>query len=232
MKGFNLDYTKIIQLMDAPECRETLVNELKKIPAQEKVLRYPGGNEGIENGYQKNVTDFFIQLCKDAGVKEVILRAYRTDFKGSLDQYLHLSSELEVKEIGFGNEDYFSIRPQNWADSLLWRIASTRAKVTKQFAENYAIEFLLFDTYLKNQGFNLSHKLIWNTHFKTDAMNKTWHNTLKEKLKAFIKCEIHIYGELSDTYFEELEEKIPRNTAMMNDTHTTVQNVTGTVISA
>jgi len=211
MQGFNLDYLKIKQLMDAPECRATLVNELRKLEPNQKVLRYPGGNEGIEFGYEKEVTEFFIQFCKDSGVKEIVLRAYRNDFKGSLEQYLHLSSELEVKQIQFSNEDYFSIRPLNVVDSLLWRVASTRAKVTKQYAENYAIEFLLFDAYLKNQGFNLSTKLIWNTHFKTDAMNKTWHNTLKDKLKSFKKCAIHIYGEFQDTYFEELVSNVKTN---------------------
>lgn len=211
--GFNLVFPKVIDLMEATEARNTLVKELQKLSPEEKILRYIGGNEGTNLGYLPKVNEFFIDFCKDAGVQEIYLRVEIDDFETGLKNYIDItSSGLTINYIDFGNEDYFNVKKEgNWWEKLFWGNPKIRQNVTKRAAENYAKEFVNFLNYAYKNGYDFTELLVWNTHFKNDAINRTWHNTLKTKLPTHKICTIHIYGELSKDYWTSTLFEINEN---------------------
>lgn len=213
--GFNLVNTKLqdIYVDGNLAAYNSLVGELKKIPASEKTLRYPGGNEGIVK-FDRSYTNFFIKFCKDAGVESIVLRAQIDDFESSLNEYLTIKeSGLNIILIDFGNEDYFSVKPESGLEWFLWRISSVRKSATERQAKEYALKFLKFVEYCKISGHDVSDLISWNTHFKTDAININWHKTLVNELqsKGFNKCTIHIYGELDNGYWSKTKRDIEKN---------------------
>jgi hypothetical protein len=213
--GYNLVLTKLIDLMNNSLAKQTLVDELLLITnSDDKILRFIGGNEGTNLGYRKDISDFFIQFCKDAKVKEIYLRVEIDDFYAGLNYYIDLrNAGLVINYIDFGNEDYFEVKPRTTKEWLLWKIASTRKNVTVDYVKEYATKFLQFDEYCMNRGYYISSKLVWQTHFKIDAINETWHNELKSILGklGYSKCTIHIYGELDKLYWINTEAAIKKN---------------------
>ena len=214
-KGFNIVLPKIQDLMSNPEAYKTLIGELLQLAPKDKVLRFIGGNEGNEDivyGYDENTIDFFIQLCKDAEVQEVVLRVEIEDYSSGVKHYQDLvGAGLKVNDVEFGNEDYFNIKPTNWIETIFWRIARTRKDATINQAKEYCKKFIEFYNYANSKGIDLKTKLVWNTHFKIDAINLNWHIAVKSELKGFKKCAIHVYCELHDSFFDDFEKSIENN---------------------
>lgn len=215
-KAYNVVGTKLIDLYrdDNKAVYDSLVKAIKELDVD--VVRFRGGNEIgdiHDKGYNSNFTQFAIKFFKDCGIKEVIHRVDIDNFDVSLREYQDLiNGGIEVNLIGFGNEDYFKVESsRRW----LWFIGSIKRSDFSSSAKKYAKKFLEYIEYCKSKGHGeIADKIVWETHFLTDAGNSGWHNTLKSELanKGFTKVDIHSYGDVNNSnYHNQVKSKVGKN---------------------
>lgn len=97
----------------------------KNIPDGEKVMRWPDGQEGIENGerYDSLLTAQFIQFCRDACISEITYRANLLLMDDAIVEMRHLERFLDIILIEAHNEPYLEnvIAPKNVNDWFMSR---------------------------------------------------------------------------------------------------------------
>lgn len=209
MYGYNNVGSNYRRVFEFPNYRTTVLNSLLQIPPDRKVLRFPDGQESINNnsGFDDDFTNDFIQFCLAGGVEKVVLRADFKDVEGSVRTYGLLREHLNVVYVEASNEPYYgaNLTINNFwelLESIFNPLAYHRRKATQ-----YANKTLnLYQAFLDQYGTEIVPKFAFACPVPHVAKYEQWYNVLFSKLHMIRNMVLHIYGTPKEQTVDSLQE--------------------------
>jgi len=183
-------------LFNDPLIYSMLVKELKEVPTDKKVLRFPGGTGSRTLKYDKKTVDKWIKFCKDA---EVTKNTFVFAVNNPSDSYKYLkdisNAGIEIVLIEYGNEEY-DHQVNNVFEGFLERVF--KAGFYKDKGKKYGQKYKQVRVQLKNLYPGVPVACVLKNPTNTKAIN--WWNGIKS-VTTIKDVVLHEYKEPRDNNF-------------------------------
>ena len=199
MFGYNVAYDLILEVLKGePRIREALVNELLKLPVNEKVLRFPGGTPSRTWTYNEEDMGLWIQFCKDAGVEKLTYVWNISDYVSALTGLIELSKALEVVCIEVGNEENYHQRATGFFAGIVDSNSFLAERHYRPRGQKYGLEYNAVKNLCAQYGFNIPVAAVFGT---PNALAHKFWNIGVEDVANVNDIVIHDYRKFSDKNF-------------------------------
>lgn len=200
--GYNNIGSNYSRMFQYPLYEDAIVESLSETIPENKVFRFPDGQESINNRvkFDDNFTNEFIDFCVRAGINYVILRADFNDVSGSIRTYELLENhpDIEVLYIEASNEPYYgsNLTILNFREWLLsWANVKAYHNIkANQYSDNTRNLLNSFES----EGLNIKDKFAFACPVPDIAKYKVWYTVLNSKLGDLKVINFHLYGNPTD----------------------------------
>lgn len=217
-KGYNNVPRDWKKLFAKSEYRAPYASYLAQLGPKNNVQRFPGGQEDINNQevLEADYIQKLIDECKAGQVEEVILKANFHDLNGSVLAYKMITEAgIEVPWVEASNEPYMGRNVAYDFDNNM--VLYNKAKIKRFFfwkvfdnneyyrllGERYGNRVNTLNTYFKNSGYDIKHKMSLAMPFPKRDTHK-WKVFYLEVLK---NVRMDDFGAISYHYYGNPEKR-------------------------